>query len=119
MTDGGAEAVGTGVATTDDDDVLVLGGDVVHGLYTVHASGRVGQELHREVNALELAAGNLHVTRHGGADSDDHGVIAVAQIVPADVLADLHARAEAGAFASICLTRRSIRPFSSLKFGMP
>lgn len=57
LTDGGAEAVGTGVATTDDDDVLVLGGDVVHGLYAVHASGRVGQELHREVNALELAVG--------------------------------------------------------------
>ena len=52
-----ADAVGAGVAAADDDHVLALGGDEV----AVRAGRRAGlgvrgEELHREVDALEIAA---------------------------------------------------------------
>ena len=75
LADGRAQAVGSGVAATDDHDV-------VDWLDAVDAAGRVGQEFHGKVDALEFTARNLHVARHGGADGDDHGIVAGSQIVP-------------------------------------
>ena len=92
------EAVGTGVAAADDHHMLAFGGDVVDRLDTVHATCGVRQELHGEMDTLELAAWNLHVTRHGGADGNHHCVVAGTQVIPGDVLADFHAGAEHGAF---------------------
>ena len=78
--------------------MLAFGGDVIDWLNAVDAAGRVRQELHGEVDAFEFAARNLHVAWHGGADGDDHGIVAGAQVVPGDVFADLHAGTEHGAF---------------------
>ena len=54
----GADAVGAGVAAADDDDVLVLGARCSGRpcARVEQALGVRGQELHREVDALELAA---------------------------------------------------------------
>ena len=98
LAQGCAEAVGTGVAAADDHHMLAFGGDVVDRLDTVHATCGVRQELHGEMDTLEPAAWNLHVTRHGGADGNHHCVVAGTQVIPGDVLADFHAGAEHGAF---------------------
>ena len=82
MTDAGADAVIAGIAAADDHDVLAFSGDVVDWLDAVDAAGRVGQEFHGKVDALEFTARNLHVARHGGADGDDHSIVAGSQIVP-------------------------------------
>ena len=53
LADGGAHAVGAGVATADDDDVLARGQDglVVRDDVTGHAAVGLAQEVHGEVDA--------------------------------------------------------------------
>ena len=46
---------------------------------------------------LDLAAGDVEVTRDGRAHGDDDGVVAGAQLLPGDVVADVDRAAEAGA----------------------
>ncbi|SIN44166.1 Uncharacterised protein [Mycobacteroides abscessus subsp. abscessus] len=76
---GGAQAVGAGVATTDDDDALALRRDrrltiCVHNIIAeLHLIGP-GQVLHGLVDALELAAGNRQVTPGGRSAREDHRV---------------------------------------------
>ena len=50
------------------------------------------------MDAVQLAAWNLHIARHAGADGHHDGVVTVTQIIPRDVLANFHVGAEAGAF---------------------
>src|SRR5690606_32366482 len=90
-------AVRPGVATTDDDDVLAGGGDLVGDLAPGHDGVRLVQEVHGEVDAVELAPGDGQVARHGRARGDHDGVVPRAQVVPRDVDADLDAGAEASA----------------------
>ena len=61
LTAAGTQAVGARVAPADDDDVLALGGDVEIGVHrpVTDAAVLLGQKLHRKVNAVEVAAGNL------------------------------------------------------------
>src|SRR5581483_10573563 len=86
--------------TTDDYDALTLSGDALvlaerlAGDYFV----LLGQELHREVNALELAARHRQVTRDGGADAQQDGVELLAQNVDSEVAADVDAGPEDHAF---------------------
>ena len=65
----GAQAIGAGVAAADDDDVLVAGRDELAVVDRVagHAPVLHGQELHGEVDALELAAFDRQVARLGRA----------------------------------------------------
>ncbi|MDK9344392.1 hypothetical protein FAM22021_001105 [Propionibacterium freudenreichii] len=51
----------------DDDDVLSGGHDLVGNL-AAQRLGRLGQELHRLVDAAQLAAGNRQL--HGGCRAD-------------------------------------------------
>ena len=62
-----------------------------------HAVGR-DQVVHGEVHAVELAARDRQVARHGGAGGDHDGVVAAAQLLPGHVGADGDAGPEAGAF---------------------
>ena len=78
--------------------MLVLGGDVVHRLDAEDTARGVGQEVEGEVDAVQLAAWNLHIARHAGADGHHDGVVTVTQVIPRDVLANFHVGAEAGAF---------------------
>ena len=79
----------------------------------------VGQEVEGEVDAVELAARNLHIARHAGADGHYDGVVTVTQVIHVMSLPISTLVRKRVPSASICLTRRSSRPFSSLKFGMP
>src|SRR5581483_6226933 len=95
----GAQAVGAGVATADDDHLLALGGDrrfavgpedVVTFLHAV----RPRQELHRLVDAVELAARDRQVPPRGRAAGQHDGVEIGAQLFGRDVDADVHAALE-------------------------
>ena len=84
-------AVVTSVTTTNDDDVLALGGDVcLVGKLRVEQRLRVlVQELHGEVNTLEVAVRDRKIARHGGASRDDHRVVVFLERLQGDVaLAD-------------------------------
>ncbi len=71
---GGAQAVGPGVATTNDDDLLAPGIDRRGGEGSL--SDQVGrlQVLHREVDPGELTARDLQVSGHRGPARQDQRV---------------------------------------------
>ncbi len=91
-----ADAVGSRVAAADDDDVLVLGVDVtaVFEIAREQALRVGGQELHREVNAGELAARDLEIARLRRARRQQQRVVLGAQLLRIDVLADVGVRDE-------------------------
>ena len=79
-----------------------------------------GEELHREVHALELAAFDGEVARLGGAGAEHDGVEVAQQQVGLDVVADVGVADELDARCSISLMRRSDHlRLSSFMFGMP
>ena len=86
---GGAEAVRAGVAAAEDDDVLVLGGDELL-LGTVSPRLRLfcqRQVIHRQVNALELTAGDRAARAPSvGAAAEDDRVEIAAQVFDLDVV---------------------------------
>ena len=113
----GADAVGTGVAAADDDDVLVLRRDLVGDLVAgAHVVG-LGEVLHGEVHAREVAAGDRQLARDHGTGGDDHGVVATSQFVPGDVDADVHSGAEAGALRRHLLEALVDVPLLHLEVG--
>ena len=59
----GAQAIGAGVSAADDDDTLAGGQDLVGHIVAGIALILLRQELHGEVNALQLAAGNIQIAR--------------------------------------------------------
>jgi hypothetical protein len=59
----GAHAVAAGVAPADDDDVLAGGGDLLFELVAGVDLVLLRQELHREMDAIELAARHRQVAR--------------------------------------------------------
>src|SRR5439155_18768100 len=72
---GGADAVGAGVAAADDHHVLVLGRDEIAVFVAVEeAAGVGGQELHGQVDTLEIAAFDGQVAGFGGAGAKNHRV---------------------------------------------
>ena len=82
----GAEAVRAGVAAADDDDALAGGEDGASGFHggeellfrvAFVAAILLGQKLHGEVNALELAAGDGQIARLLGAAAEQDGVVVV------------------------------------------
>jgi hypothetical protein len=86
----GAEAVGAGVAAAEDDHVLVLGGDEVGGrLVAEHVLVGHGQVRHGRVDALELASGDVEVAGLRRAAAEDDGVELLAEVLDADVDADV------------------------------
>ena len=84
----GAEAVGAGVAAADDHDVLAGGGD--RRLVEVALLHPVGprQELHRLVDAVELAARHRQVTPRRRPARQHDGVGGRQQDVDVDAVAD-------------------------------
>ena len=77
----GAHTVGAGVAAADDDYILTLGSEGrIRGL-AVQEVLRVGvEELHREVHALGVAAGEGEVATLGGTHGEDDGVKVLAEL---------------------------------------
>jgi hypothetical protein len=91
-----AEAVGAGVAAADDDDVLVLGGNGLRlrDFLALVPAVLLGEVLHREVDALEIAPLHRQVARTGRSPGEDDGVELGAQFFNLDVDADVRVRAE-------------------------
>ena len=83
----GAQAIGAGVAAADDHDALAGGQDLIRHLVAFAAAVLLRQELHREVDAVQLAAGDVQVARLLGAAGQQDGVELLAQILHRDVAA--------------------------------
>ena len=115
----GAETVGAGIAAAEDDDALAGGGDdlalrdVVAGYELVLR----GQEVHREVDAVELAAGDGEVAGVGGATGETDGVELVHQVAGVDVDADVDAGAEDDALRLHLLEAAVDEAFLHLELG--
>ncbi len=89
VADGGAHAVGARVAAADDHDILARSGDVVFaGGAIQHGLGVRSEELHREVDALEVAPFDGQVAGTGGARAEDHRVKVFHQRCGGQVFAD-------------------------------
>src|SRR5262249_35986267 len=85
----GAEAVGAGVTTADDDDLLAGGDDLVRSFAPLAGLVRLREDLHREVNPAELTARNVEVARLLGAACQEDCVELLAQALDRDVGADM------------------------------
>ncbi len=70
----GAHAVGAGVAAADHDDVLAIGAQLALELAAGVHLVLLRQELHREMDAVEVAARHRQVARLLGATGQQHGV---------------------------------------------
>ena len=97
VADGGADAVGAGVAAADDHDVPPLRGDVLAVPEAgVEQALRVGgEELHGQVDAVEAPPLDRQVARLRGPGAEHHRLVVLHQPVGRDVLADLGLRDEA------------------------
>ena len=100
LADRGADAVGAGVAAADDDDVLAGSEDGLVGgrRFAGHTAVLLRQELHGEMDALELAAGHRQVVRLFGAAGEHDGVMLGDELVDRKVDADIGAVMEDDAF---------------------
>ena len=89
MAHGSADAVGAGVATTNDDDVPARGINEAAILVAIEDRlGVRGEELHREVNTLQLATRNREIARLRGAGANDGGVELLEQRFSGQIGAD-------------------------------
>ena len=86
----GADAVGAGVAAADDDDVFVLGVNRrVLGPTIENGLGVGGEQLHREVHALERTAFDGEIARERGPGADDGRVVFLQENFGFHVIADV------------------------------
>ena len=75
MTHGGPHAVRAGIAAANDDHVFACGGNEIAVPVTVEqALGIRGEEVHGEVNSLELPAFDGQIARLRGAGAKNDGV---------------------------------------------
>ena len=82
LAQGGAHAVGAGVAAADHDHVFVLGVDRAGGAVAgvEHGLGVGGEILHREMDAGGFAAGGGQVAAQGGTGGEHDGVVVLAEL---------------------------------------
>ena len=97
---GGAQTIGTRVAAADDDDVLVASSDwiIVGDVGLMAAPILRRQILHREVNALKLAARHGQVARNRRSAGEDDGVEFAAELLHRQIDADVHTGPESHPF---------------------
>ena len=95
-----AEAVGAGVAPADDHHVLAPGVDepVVGDVVTLAALVLQREELHREVDARELAAGNRKITGDACATGEDDRVVLALQLAHRHAAPDIRVGTEGHTF---------------------
>src|SRR5262249_28171793 len=89
---GGADAIGAGVAAADDNHIFPLGGDIASvGMVAVEQALGVGvQELHGEIDAVQLPSfgAGKEVVRFGCPAAENDGIVLVQEFVRGVVLAD-------------------------------
>ena len=89
VADGGAHTVGARVAAADDHDILARSGDVIHaGSAVQHRLSVGGEELHGEVNALEVAPFDGEIAGTGRAGAENHRVKVVDQRCGGEIFAN-------------------------------
>lgn len=96
----GADAVRACIAAADDEHILARRGNgdgFINGV-AFAAMILLRQELHGEVNAFKLAAGNLEVARLLGATAEQDGVVVLGERFNRDVHADVRVGEERDAF---------------------
>ncbi|MNV28038.1 hypothetical protein D3C71_1192150 [compost metagenome] len=100
VTQRGAHAVGTGVATADYDDILAGSGQILTVLQVgVKQALRVQrQELHRLIDAGQLTAFNLQIASLGRSAAENDCVITGLQLIRRNVSADFGSGNELNAF---------------------
>ena len=82
-----AEAVGAGIATAQYDHALALGADalIVRNMLAGVQAVLLRQEIHREVHAVQIAAGDGQVSRDGAAAGQHNRVELSRQIFAGNV----------------------------------
>jgi hypothetical protein len=77
-----ADAVGAGVAAADDDDVLAGGEDstLVRDVPARDAGVLLRQEVHRVMDAVQLASGHREIARLLGAARQHDAIVLVEQL---------------------------------------
>src|SRR5262245_56102362 len=91
LADRGPDAVRTRIAPADDHHFLALGKnwlDVALRLIA-HAAVLLRQKIHREMDALELAAGDWQVAGLLASSGQHDGIVVFDQIIRRDVYADM------------------------------
>ena len=105
MTVGGTEAIGTGISTADDHDMLAAHVDRRAGhISLLNAIGQ-RQVLHGLEHAGCIPTGDRQLAPRRRSDGDNDRVVLAAQITPGDVGTDVDTRAETDA-----LLRHLIQP---------
>ena len=83
----GPNTVGTGVASADHDHVLVPRSDVlaIDQLRIEQTLGVAGQEVHREMDALQIPAGDGQIARPRRAGGQQQGIELILQLPRVEV----------------------------------
>ena len=106
------EAVRACVPAADDHDALALGGDGLGRNDVARIAFVLLREvLHREMNALQLAAENRQLAGLLSPHREAHGIILLAQCFAGDVHADVDARLELDTFRLHLLEPTVDHPF--------
>ena len=115
----GAQAVCAGIAAADDEYVLALGADRRIGVDEVAfvAAVLLGQELHGEVNAFELAAGNRQIARLLGAAAEQDGVVVFGERFDGHIDADMRVGQERDALGAHLVDAAVDHMFFELEVG--
>src|ERR1019366_4338935 len=96
----GAQTIGAGIAAADDDDALAGGHNLLgHGIALAHTV-LLWQVLHGEVDALQLASGEVEIARVFGAARQQDGVELAAQVFHRYIAAHLGIGFEPHPFAA-------------------
>src|SRR5699024_2802988 len=74
LTQGGAEAIGAGIAAANNDNFLALGGNSGVGVVALINAVLPGQIFHRGVDAVKVAAFDRKFARDGRAGGYDDGI---------------------------------------------
>jgi hypothetical protein len=119
MTMGRAEAVGTGIATTNDHHALALGVEgMILKITLLDAVGQ-RQELHCLVNAFKAPTGDVEITPSRSTGGKHDRVKLGSQFVCRYIDTDVHIASEFGALGSHLVETLIEMAFLHLEFGNP
>ena len=99
VADGGADAIGAGVAAADDHDVTVFGREMRGDFRAVEETlGVRAEEFHGRINSVKVAAIDREITRLGGAAAKHDSIEILAEFFNRIALSDIGVGHELDAF---------------------
>lgn len=101
VSDTGTNAVVTSITTTNDNNILALGRDVrIVGVFGIKQRLGVGrEEVHGEVNSVDLSVRQLEVSRPGRSSSNNDSVVVLLDLQGIGVDSDVGAGNECDTFS--------------------